>query len=50
MSKTSNKFSPEVHEHAVRQVSNNQGQHGSPWQEVLSISYTIGCAPQALND
>jgi transposase len=27
-----------------------EGQHGSRWQAVTSISAKIGCAPQTLND
>jgi transposase len=50
MSKTTNKFSPEVRERAVRLVLDNQGQHGSRWQAVLSISSKIGCTPQTLNE
>lgn len=50
MSKTTNKFSQEVRERAARLVLDNQGQHRSRWQAVLSISSKIGCAPQTLND
>lgn len=49
MSKTTNKFSPEVRERAVRMVLDNQGQHESRWAAVMSISSKIGCAPQTLN-
>jgi transposase-like protein len=50
MSKTTNKFSPEVRERAVRLVLETAGQHASRWQAVLSIAAKIGCAPQTLND
>ena len=50
MSKTTNKFSPEVRDRAVRLVFDNEGQHGSRWQAIMSIAAKIGCAPQTLND
>ena len=50
MSKTTNKFSSEVRERAVRLVFDNEGQHGSRWQAIMSIAAKIGCAPQTLND
>ena len=50
MSKTTNKFSPKVRERAVRLVFDNEGQHASRWQAVMSISAKIGCTPQTLND
>jgi transposase-like protein len=50
MSKTTNKYSPEVRERAVRMVLDNPGQHESRWSAILSISAKIGCAPQTLNE
>ncbi len=50
MNKTTNKYSPEVRERAVRMVLDNQGQHESRWSTILSISAKIGCAPQTLNE
>lgn len=50
MSKTSNKYSPEVRERAVRMVLNNEGQHESRWSAILSVSSKIGCAAQTLNE
>jgi transposase-like protein len=50
MSKTTNKYSPEVRERAVRMVLDNQGQHDSRWSAIMSISAKIGCAPQTLNE
>ena len=50
MSKTTNKFSPEVRERAVRLVLDNEAQHPSRWQAVMSIAAKIGCTPQTLND
>ncbi len=50
MSKTTNKFSAEVRERAVRLVRDTAGPHGSRWQAVMLISAKIGCAPQTLNE
>ena len=50
MNKTTNKYSPEVRQRAVRMVLDNPGQHESRWSAILSISAKIGCAPQTLND
>ena len=50
MSKTPNRFSPEVRDRAVRLVLDNEGQHGSRWQAVMSISADICCAPRTLNE
>jgi transposase-like protein len=50
MSKTTNKFSPEVRERAVRLVLDNESRHPSRWQAVMSIAAKIGCTPQTLNN
>lgn len=50
MSKTTNKFSPEVRDRAVRLVLDNEGQHGSRWQAIISIAAKIGCSGQTLNE
>jgi transposase len=50
MSKTTNKFSPEVGERAVRLVLATEGQPASRWQAVMSIAAKIGCTPPTLNE
>ena len=50
MSNITNKFSHEVRERAVRLVLDNEAQHPSRWQAVMSIAAKIGCTPQTLND
>lgn len=50
MSKTTNKFSPEVRQRAVRLLLETERQHPSRWQAVMSISAKIGCTAQTLNE
>ncbi len=50
MSKTTNKYSPEVCERAVRMVLDNAGGHPSRWAAVVSVSEKIGCAAQTLSE
>ena len=49
-SKTTNKFSAEVRDRAVRMVLDHAGEHPSRWAAVTSIAAKIGCTPQTLHD
>ena len=42
------RFSPEVHERAVRMVQEHRGEYPSLWAAVESIAPKIGCVPQTL--
>ncbi len=50
MSKTTNKFSPEVRTRAVRMVLEHGGECPSRWAAVVSVSQKIGCSAHTLNE
>ena len=49
-SKTTNKFSREVRERAVRMVREHQGEYSSQWGAISSIAAKIGCTAQTLSN
>jgi transposase-like protein len=50
MSRTTNKFSPEVRTRVVRMVLDREGKHSSRWAAVSSVAAKIGCTAQTLNE
>lgn len=50
MSKTTNRFYPEMRELTVGMVLDNQVQHGPRWSAVLAISANVALTPHTRNE
>ena len=50
MSKTTNRFSPEVRERTVGVALDHAGQHESRWQAIASVAAKIGCSANTRNE
>jgi transposase-like protein len=48
--KTTNKYSPEVRERAIRLVQEHRGEYPSLWATIESIAPKIGCSSATLNE
>lgn len=50
MSKTTNKFSPEVRACAIQMVLDHERDYPSRWATMVSIAEKIGCSPPTLHE